>query len=363
MAIAGSEDGYLLAGTIYEKPAPRAAIWSSPDGLTWTLAQGDEIFDVGAYIDTMETPAAGGIAGIALAPSGSGGPWRAIAVGSTCPKGEPGAGPKGEASPRTYEWTTGQCRAQAWRSADGLTWERLDLPNGYFGAGSVATDGSDAIVGVTGAEDRKEVIASANGIDWSAFEGEVGRQVALAADSSGFHALVPRCLNEGCRRRSLDLWSSVDGVTWRLDQAQPTMPQGVEDFLDVDVADFGRPRRRDRRLLDRAAHGHCRRWRFSAHRWRRLRTAESLGPPRRWHRTPLSGGADRGGACDRGGHGRDPAACGRRSAADTVLTPAGRLAYVTGLDEGTARIRILETDTGTDALLAKGSEPTGRPTG
>ncbi len=70
-AIAGSEDGYLLGGVLYVKPAPRAAIWSSPDGLTWTLADGDEVFDVGAYIDTMETPMAGGIDSIAIAPSGA----------------------------------------------------------------------------------------------------------------------------------------------------------------------------------------------------------------------------------------------------------------------------------------------------
>jgi hypothetical protein len=238
MAIAGSEDGYLLGGTIYGRPAPRAAIWSSPDGLTWTRADGDEVFDVGAYIDTMETPAAGGIAAIAVAPSGSRGTWHAIAVGSTCPDGEAGAGPKGELS-RTYDWTTGQCRAQAWRSTDGFAWERLDLPSGYFRAGAVATDGSQLIIGATSTEDRGEIISSANGIDWAANGGQAGRQVALAAVGSGFRALVPACLNESCRRRSLELWSSVDGVTWGLDQAQPTMPQGVQDFLDVGMADVG----------------------------------------------------------------------------------------------------------------------------
>jgi Tol biopolymer transport system component len=48
---------------------------------------------------------------------------------------------------------------------------------------------------------------------------------------------------------------------------------------------------------------------------------------------------------------------------DTVVTPAGRIAYVTGVDEGTARIRILDTDTGTDTLLAKGTEPSWSPDG
>jgi hypothetical protein len=238
MAIAGSEDGYLLGGTIYGKPAPRAAIWFSPDGLTWTPTEGDEVFDVGAYIDTMETPAAGGIEAVTLAPSGSTGTWHAVAVGSTCPQGKPGAGPKGVMS-RTYDWTTGQCRAQAWHSADGIAWERLDLPKGYFRAESVATDGSQVIVGSTSSENVKEIISSVNGIDWAANGGKAGRQVALAADSTGFRALVPSCVNEGCRRRTLELWSSVDGVTWGLDPAQPTMPDGVEDFMDVDMADYG----------------------------------------------------------------------------------------------------------------------------
>jgi Tol biopolymer transport system component len=376
--IARSEDGYLLGGTINGKPAPRAAIWSSPDGLAWTLAEGDEVFDVGAYIDTMETPATGGVSAIAVAPSDSAGPWHAIAVGSACPKAKPGAGPKGE-SARIYEWTTGQCRAQAWRSADGLAWERLDLPKGYFRAGSVATDGETAVVGVGGVRDSQEIISSANGIDWAANGGQAGRQVALAADSTGFHALVPRCLNEECRRRSLDLWSSVDGgVTWRLDQAQPTMPQGVQDFLDVDMADVG-----DRVVV-------------TAGYWTApgdgLASMALLSPPLN---EPASAApvameepATASAPSEAAG---SPAASAPADAStaqvitlppadaaplpDTVATPAGRIAYVTGSTDGPsstngsaglagrptrdtpARIRLLDTDTGTDTLLAKGSEP------
>jgi hypothetical protein len=357
--IAGSEDGYLLGGTIYAKPAPRAAIWSSPDGLTWTLAEGDGVFDVGAYIDTMETPAAGGVSDIAVAPSGSGGTWHAIAAGSTCPEAEPGAGPRGEMS-RTYDWTTGRCRAQAWRSADGLTWERLDLPNGYAQAGSVATDGSSAIFGATSTDNRKEIISSTNGIDWAANGGQAGRQVALAAAGNAFRALVPRCLNEECRRRSLDLWSSLDGVTWGRDQAQPTMPEGVQDFLDVDMADAG-----DHVIV-------------SAGYWTvpgdglasmALRSPELAAAPDAPRLTPSA----------------TPTAPGTASAApaagleamtvtlppadaaplpDTVVTPAGRLAYVTGLnDDSAARIRILETDSGTDTLLARGAGPDWSPDG
>ena len=40
---------------------------------------------MGAYIDTMETPMAGGIGSIAIAPSGADTGTAAIAVGTVCP--------------------------------------------------------------------------------------------------------------------------------------------------------------------------------------------------------------------------------------------------------------------------------------
>ena len=358
--ITGSEDGYLLGGTIYGNPAPRAAIWSSPDGLTWKLAEGDEVFDVGAYIDTMETPAAGGIDAIAIAPPRAESAWYAVAVGSTCPQGEPGAGPKGGMS-RTYDWTTGQCRAQAWRSADGLTWERLDLPNGYFHAGSVAADGRQVIVGATSTENRKEIISSANGIDWAANGGQAGRQVALAADSTGFHALVPKCLNKECRRRTLELWSSVDGVWWGLDQAQPTMPQGVEDFIDVDMAGF--------------AGGVV----VTSGYWTAPRTDLAsmalLSPPLTM---PPAGPESRDSASM--APEPSPAAAPNEEASATaeamVVTlppavaaplpatvdpPAGSIAYVTGADTTGSWVRQLVIETGADSAVGKGFEVEWRP--
>jgi TolB protein len=354
-AIAGSEDGYLLGGTIYGTPTARAAIWSSPDGLTWTLAEGDEVFGVGAYTDTMETPAAGGIDAVAVAPSGSAGTWHVIAVGSTCPAGEPGAGPRGELS-RTYEWTTGLCRAQAWRSTDGLAWGRLDLPDGYLRAGSVATDGSGVIIGATSVEDRGEVISSANGIDWAANGGQAGRQVALAAVGHGFRALVPVCLNEGCRRRSLEAWSSVDGVSWGLDPVQPTMPEGVEDFIDVDMAALG----------DQVV--------ATAGYWTAPRTDMAsmtlLSPALTTPIVPMAEPAATPAP--------DPASTAPPTTEamvvslppadaaplpDSVATPAGRLAYVTGLQGASAEVRLLHTDTGKDTSLAEGAEPDWSPDG
>jgi hypothetical protein len=94
-AIAGTDEGYVLGGTIYGKPAPRAAIWFSPDGLTWTLTGPDEALEVGAYVDTGEVPVAGGITAIVTTPPSEGGVSGYVAVGSACPPGEAGAGRTG----------------------------------------------------------------------------------------------------------------------------------------------------------------------------------------------------------------------------------------------------------------------------
>jgi Tol biopolymer transport system component len=356
-AIAGSDDGYLLGGTIYAKPAARAAIWSSPDGSTWTLAQGDEVFDAGAYFDTMETPAAGGVSAVATAPSGVGGAWSAVAVGCVNPPGEPGAGPKGESS-RAYDWTTGNCRAQAWRSSDGLAWERLDLPKGYLRAASVATDGRQVIIGATSVEGRKEVISTANGIDWAANGGQAGRLVALAAVGDGFRALVPRCLTEECRRRSLELWSSADGVSWGLDPVQPTMPEGVEDFLDTDMAPFGD------RVVATAGYWTAPRTDLASMALLSpaLTAPVSVSLPTQ---PPASMPPDPAPTESPSGEAMvvtlPPADAGPLP--DSVATPAGRIAYVTGAETVDPQIRILDTATGRDRVLADGSEPSWAPDG
>ena len=242
-SIAGSEVGYFLGGTIYGTPAPRAAIWSSPDGLAWTLAEGDDVFDVGAYIDTMEVPVTGGVAAIVVAP-GDTSPAGAIAVGSACPGAEPGAGPRGGDWAKTYEWTTGNCWAQIWQTDDGLTWEARALeatdaqgmPIDIYWANDVATSDEGSVVGA----DLKLVLHSEDGSSWAvAGGGRLGRQVALTTDAVGFRALVPKCDADKCRRKTLESWSSPEGAAWEVDGSQPTMPTGVEDFINVDVAPFG----------------------------------------------------------------------------------------------------------------------------
>lgn len=241
--IAGTEAGYLLVGTIFGTPAPRGAVWSSPDGLSWTLADGDETFDVGAYIDTMEVPASGGIAAVAV-PPGATDFSDAMAVGAACPADEPGAGPKGGDWRETYDWTTGSCWARYWQTRDGLIWaasvfEVIDaapLPEGSYGAGSVAADGNRVVAGIH----PSLVLFSEDRQAWGVAGGdELGTQAALAATVGTFHALVPACDGAGCRRKTLALWSSTDGAAWAPTSAQPTMPSGAGDFIHVDAVPSG----------------------------------------------------------------------------------------------------------------------------
>ncbi len=240
-AITGTEDGYLLAGTIYDTPAPRAAIWSSPDGLEWTLAGPETAFDVGAYIDTMEIPAAGGISAFAVEPSTDGETGGVIAVGSACPKAKAGAGPKGRGW-KAWDWTTGECQARIWRSVDGLTWRAGALEDASgsqveaFAADAVATIGSAEVVGVY----PKRILYAGEESTWAASsDRKARRQRALAASEAGFHAFVPKCVVDRCRRRTLAAWSSPDGAEWALDASQPALPVGVDEFVYVDATAFG----------------------------------------------------------------------------------------------------------------------------
>ncbi len=237
--IVGNEAGYLLGGTIFGKPAPQAAIWSSPDGLTWTLAESDEVFDVGAYIDTMEIPAAGGIGALAVAPAGSAGSVAAIGVGPVCPEAKQGAGPR--RGFREFDWTTGVCRPHLWHTTDGLTWETGDLGRASGYPMSAAGNTLGWVIDLTtGDPDGDVVVFSADTFAWEdAAGGPIGQQGALTATDDAFHVLIQTCENERCRRKGLDLWSSPDGLTWSQATAQPTLPEDIEDFMRVSAAAAG----------------------------------------------------------------------------------------------------------------------------
>ena len=96
------EDRSQWDGTLagMDKASARAAVWTSTDGYSFTRVPHSEIFDVGEFIDTMEDPSTGGMNDVVAGPAGL------VAVGSVC-TAEPGG-----------------CKAAAWTSADGSSWER-----------------------------------------------------------------------------------------------------------------------------------------------------------------------------------------------------------------------------------------------
>ena len=243
--ILGADDGYMLGGVIYGERAPRAAIWSSPDGRTWTLARGRGTFEIGGYIDTLEDPASGGVNAFATYPGPTDGRGSiatgAVAVGQGCM-------PSFDEDP--WAWN-GACWGELWRSPDGLTWRKRDMPRTRGGATTVATIGprivADAPICWEGCPSA--ILVSDDGSAWRIAHGSPvdGELVAVTAAAGRFHALL-KVPDQDSGWQSLALWSSVDGTDWSLEEAQPTLPGGGMTFHDVDLAVAG-----DHRLVVTAA--------------------------------------------------------------------------------------------------------------
>ena len=236
--ILGTTDGYQLGGVIYDERAPHAAIWSSPDGVTWALAGGREAFDIGGYIDTFEDPASGGVNAFALYPAladGSG-PLAggAVAVGEAC------AGSSG----RSIWSFNGYCWGQLWRSADGASWRKGDMPQTFGPVIAVATSGDRIVVGAPICWDcAPAMLVSDDATTWRVGYGSPvdGRLAAMTSAAGRFYALlvVSDATNGQRGGESLALWSSDDGTQWRLDEAQPSLPISVTSFHEVDMAVAG----------------------------------------------------------------------------------------------------------------------------
>jgi hypothetical protein len=241
VTILGTPRGYLLGGVLYDTPAPRAAIWSSTDGRTWALAGPDEAFDIGAYVDTLEMPAAGGISAITASPPDGASAERYVAVGEACPGAARFARPTG-AWAKAFQWTPGDCASRVWRSEDGLTWRTEpfrpadggDLAPVPYEAGSVAASGDRDIVGVA----PERVLVSDDGRTWDVADG-VGAHLALASLAGRLYALVAECADAGCQSRSLALWGSDDGASWSRHPSQPSLPIKAQEVVSVDVAPAG----------------------------------------------------------------------------------------------------------------------------
>lgn len=172
----------------------QAAVWASPDGLTWTRAPQTDVLDVGGFIDTTEDPMTGGMADVIAGPAGL------VAVGSAC------------------EHEPALCVPAAWTSPDGQAWTRVtDLPevagvlkgvaafeDGYVAVGAQDCDANP----LSGSEPCPAlVLTSADGRAWTkqpfAQDGDL-RAITLIGDR--FLATAP----DGPET----LWTSPDGATW-----------------------------------------------------------------------------------------------------------------------------------------------------
>lgn len=236
--ILGTTDGYLLGGVIYAKRAPRAAIWSSPDGVTWTLARGPEVFDIGGYIDTMEDPASGGIDAFAVYPASTDGSGSlaggAVAVGQACAFAEAGS-----------IWAfNGSCWGQLWRSADGMIWQKGEMPQAFGSATAVATSGDRIVVGTPICWDCPPAMLISDDLSaWRVGYGSPvdGRLAAMTSAAGRFYAVLIVTGASGPSRTafSLAVWSSDDGTQWKLEEEQPVLPVPVSSFHEVDMAVAG----------------------------------------------------------------------------------------------------------------------------
>ena len=351
--IVGTADGYLLGGTLYASPAPRAAIWSSPDGETWTLAGPDDAFDIGGYVDTLETPGAGGVYAIAVAPAGQRRvPASVIAVGEACPDPTKAPAPRGPGRRRsTGRPVTAPRDCGARRTDRRGRWTASGRPKGGslrrepYWSRTVATTGEQDVAGV----EPPKVLVSADGSTWDvARGGPLGRHLALAALDGRFYALLPECTAAECQRKSLALWSSADGADWSRDASQPPMPADPQDFIDVDMAAAGD------RLVVSASY-------FSAP-YGELASMALVSPP-------LTGAR---------GRARTPPLL--PDASPTALVPlpppdaaplpssatlptGSRIAYVRDADTDRATVHVIAPDGTADAPVARGNRPSWAPDG
>jgi hypothetical protein len=103
-----SQDAWVAVGSVWEDGRPEAAVWLSPDGLTWNRVPHDDSLGVGAAEMNAVTDAGPGL----------------VAVGHACDDPENTCG----------------MRPVAWTSEDGQSWQRVPHDPDVFGLGGRMVD-------------------------------------------------------------------------------------------------------------------------------------------------------------------------------------------------------------------------------
>ena len=200
-AVAATPAGWTIVGEVFvgtlRTGTPRAAIWTSTDGLGWERVPDGPMFDIGGYFDTMEEPTSGGIEDVAS--DGT----TVVAVGDSCD--EEGM----------------SCVQATWRSSDGLTWKRLadgragaltsvaGSPLGFVAAGHECEGTSSDCNDVT----SQVLKHSADGLAWATVQTPTldGRLGPVAAGQGFFTVLCQPELSG-----TLRMAASSDGLHWDL---------------------------------------------------------------------------------------------------------------------------------------------------
>src|SRR5689334_336400 len=216
VAVTAGGPGYVIVGTWVDATAPakdaalpRAAVWTSPDGSAWSRVQDQNGFGVGGYIDTGESPDAGGMLDVTATQDGL------VAVGQTCKAVNLMEKPLGRGS---------ACRPLVWTSPDAMTWTRIDADVAVH-PGSVSSIASmgERLVAVGGGwpmSPARYTLRSSDGATWrwaeearvTGFEGVVGVPEAFLATSH--------------EAGQIGLSTSPDGKTWTEIKGVPKMPAG-----------------------------------------------------------------------------------------------------------------------------------------
>jgi hypothetical protein len=207
--------GLVAVGSVWGIGGEDAAVWTSPDGLTWSRVPYDEAIFGGDGRQVMNDVTAGG-PGL-------------VAVGYDGPEGEE--------------------RAAVWTSPDGVTWSQIPHDEAVFGGeGPVLMNGVTSggpglvAVGSAGPMTPQEAVAavwtSPDGLTWSrvpydeAIFGGRGNLFMNSVAAGGPGLVAVRGTHSWQRGDPAPVWTSLDGISWSRvpdDEAvfDGVVPQGV----------------------------------------------------------------------------------------------------------------------------------------
>jgi hypothetical protein len=221
-----------------------AGVWTSGDGITWSLIPHDEPPLGGLGYQTMESVTAGGpglvAVGGVLDEPGRGGLFAAVwTSGDGTAWSRIPHDPEAFGSPdAAWSWmgkvTVGgpglvavgrhDRNAAVWTSPDGITWTRVPHDADVFGSGRMhdVVNAGTRLVAIGELKGQSAVWMSPDGINWSVFP-VFPSDLDIDAVAAGGPGLVavgdyesdpPGCLPHFSGPCYARVWTSVDGITW-----------------------------------------------------------------------------------------------------------------------------------------------------